>query len=321
MSAQLKRILIIAIAFVLGAWLLLTLSRHMYFSPRQEKLAKVDQLTDRLLDRQSKNPVVMKRALQTFADRTLGSSRETVDHALRTQLNRMTEELGLSDASVGTSNATVRMSPARRIFASNGLQGELRDQPDFIELEAWVNAKGSLEQVLTLIDRIEAASWLKRIDKVRMQAEDGGKRCAINVRLTTVLLPDLQPSSAPALEPYDRERLKQYAGLIESNPFALPAPPAPAPEQPVQVATQPPSPPKFPYEQWALSGVALGPEGDEAWLRRASTGETLRLMVGESIGDAILLAAQGEVARFELNQKQFLVTVGDKLSEQTVVAP
>lgn len=320
MSPQVRRIVIIAVAAVIGTWLLLTLSRQMYFSPREEKLAKIDDLTKRVLDRESKNPIVMKRRLQGYADRTLGSSREAVDHTLRTQLNRMTEELGLSDAAVGTTNAIVRLSPARRIFSSKGLQGQLRDQPDFIEVEGWVNAKGTLEQVLALVDRIESASWLKRIDKVRVQAEEGGARCAVSLRLTTLLLPDMSPSDAPALEPYDRDRLKRYASLMSANPFAMPAPPPK--EKPARAADHsPPPPPTFPYEQWALSGVALGPEGDEAWLRRSATGETLRLVVGQSIGEARLLAAQGEVARFEINQKQFLVTIGDKLSKQTVVTP
>lgn len=322
MNARMRNIVLIAVAGIVGLWLTMGISRSMYFTPRAEKLTTIEQLSQRESQRAGIAPLMVKRQLQDYADRTLGSSRETVDHMLRTQLNRMTEDIGLSDVAVGTANALVKMSPARTVFARDGLQGELRDQPDFVEVEAWVNAKGTLEQVMTLVDRIEAASWLKRMDKVRVQAEDNGARCAVTIRLTTLLLPDAAPSKSLTLEPYASQRLARYASVLESNPFALPAPPAPPVVEPVRVVEKPtPAPPKFPYEQWALTGVAFGPDGGEVWLKSASTGETLRLIVGQTIGEARLLAAQGENARFELNQTQFLVSIGDTLSEQTVVTP
>lgn len=323
MNNRTRNIVLLSGAAIVGIWLALSLSRSMYFTPRAEKLATIEQLSQRELQRASITPLVVKRQLQDYADRTLGSSRETVDHMLRTQLNRMTEDIGLSDVAVGTANATVKLSPARTVFARDGLQGELRDQPDFIEVEAWVNAKGTLEQVVALVDRIEAASWLKRMDKVRVQAEEGGARCAVTIRLTTLLLPDVSPSKTPTLEPYSRERLARYASVLGTNPFALPAPPIAPVVEPVRVVenSEPSPPPKFPYDKWSLTGVAFGPDGGEAWLKSASTGETLRLIVGQTIGDARLLAAQGENARFELNQTQFLVSIGDTLSEQTVVTP
>lgn len=300
-------------ALVVG-WILYSTAQRFYFTPVREKQAEIDDLTSTIDTRANVNRARLRRQLQAIADRTLGSDRQTVDHRFRTHLNRITEDLGLNGATVGTAGASAERSPARTRFSRRGLQGELRDMIDFIELEGWVSAEGTLEQAVALVDRIEAEPWLKRIDQVKLSARDGGTRCAVSVRLTTIMLPDYQPDEVPHLEDYDRGRLGRYASILEANPFAVPAP-EPRPE-PTQVAEQPePAKPVFPYGQWAVTGTAIGPEGAEVWLLRRSSGQTRRLLVGEAIGEARLLAAEGENARFELNEQQFLVSIGGTLAD------
>ncbi len=320
MNTRMRNILLIVVASVIGLWVVTSISRSTFFTPRAEKLQRIDDLTERITARTGINPMVMRRQLQGFSDQTLGSDRETADHELRTHLNRLAEQLGLSGASVSTAGASAKLSPARNKFQRRGVQRELRELIDLVEIEGWINAEGTIQQAVALLDALATEPWLKRIDQVKLTAKDGGTRCGISVRLTTLILPGYRPASELDVQPYESQRLARFASIVDTNPFALPKP---EPAAPVQVAENPePAPkpkPEFPYSNWALTGTAAGPDGVEAWLHQQATGETLRLLVGDSIGKAVLLAAEGENARFELNQQQFLVSIGTTLNDRVPV--
>lgn len=318
MSRRVRTIMVIAAAALFGVWVLSAVARAAYFTPRSEKLAQIEKLTGRVESMSQVNRVARTRQLQAYADQTLGGERETADHQFRSHLNRLTEQHGLVGASVGTADTSARLSPARTEFSRQGLQGEMRDQIDLIEIEGWINAEGSIEQVLAMIDSLNAQPWLKQLDQVKLSAKENGERCAVSIRLTTLLLPGYEPSREHEVQDYDEARLARFVGLLNANPFALPKP-----EPPVRTAEgeDPPPKPEFPYGQWSLTGTALGPDGVEAWLLQQTTGETRRLLVGQSIGNARLLAAEGENARFVLNQQQFLVSIGATLIDRAPVQP
>jgi len=320
MTRPIRFVLTIMVIAVV-VWILYGTAQRLYFTPMKEKRAEIVDLESKVEERASTNRAVFRRRLQDIANQTLGSDRQTVDHRFRTRLNRITEQLGLNGAAVSTAGTSAKRSPARTNFSRRGMQGELRAMIDFIELEGWVNAEGSLEQVLALVDRIEAEPWLKRIDQVKFDAKDEGSRCAVSIRLTTLMMPDYAPTQTRESNQYDRRRLDRFAGLLESNPFAVERPPQ-EPE-PTRVAEQtnphPPEEPTFPYGQWAVTGTAMGPDGVEVWLLHRDNGETRRLLVGQEIGEARLLAAEGENARFELDQRQFLVSIGGTLADAKAV--
>jgi hypothetical protein len=282
------RLALIAAASVLAAWLVWGVARRGYLEPRQTRLEKILLLrgdvaaANKALDDAPR----VNAALDELAARTLGGDLETVDHRLRSHLNRIGEEIGLRDLSVGTGRSRNLETPAPGEFNKT-----LREELDGVEIEGWLSGRGTLEQVLRAVDRLETESWLKRIGQVRLQAAENGAAFEVTVRLSTIFLPGRGPAATPADEPawaYDPASFESHSALLASNPFALPAPGAAAPP----VAAE-----GFPYGTWMVTGVARGPSGPEVWLRSAA-GETRRLSIGEALGDLVLAAADGETAEF-----------------------
>jgi hypothetical protein len=246
--------------------------------------------------------------LDAIVDRTLGGDLETVDHALRTRLNRFGEEIGLDGLTVNTGRHVARETPARSQLRKPA-ERTLRDEIDFVELEGTVAGEGTLEQAIRLVHAIDAAPWMKRIDVVRVDPRDGGARLAVTMRLTTLFLPGRAPSAAPsdAIDPagFDRHR-----ALVERNPFAL-LPPAVPPPPPAA-----PAPKAYDYGRWTITGIVETPAGAEVWLRDAQTSRTRRLAVTEGLEDVVLTAVRGDLAVFESGNETFVVAIGQTLASR-----
>jgi hypothetical protein len=252
--------------------------------------------------------------------RTLGSDLESTDSALRARLNRLGEEAGLSSSLVVSTQApSTRGTPAKSEFGRTGVQRQLRDEPDFVELPASVSVQGPLEPLLRLAHRLEAEPWIKRIDSFRLDRAGADDRMKLDLRLTTIFVPGRAAAEDAELPGSEAPTFDRYAMLVASNPFA--SPPAPEPRRPRDRRREtppppPPGPPPFPYGEWILTGIVEGPIGREAWLRHRSSGETLALSLQGKVGDAELQRIEGDRAEFALAGESFAVLVGGSLVDR-----
>jgi hypothetical protein len=260
---------------------------------------------------------VLDQELRTLVDRTLAGDEQTADHRLRTRLSRIGEEVQLGNLTVGTGGqATARASPAAGRFLRSGTQKKLRDELDFMELTGVVSGEGTLSQALGLIHRLDAEPWIKRLTSVRLEPRENGMKFNVTVRLTTLYLPGREPRPVEPAS-YDSTSFGPYAALVERNPFRLPSV---VPAAAVTAQPRPAAPPaSFPWGQWALTGIAQGPDGPEVWLLNQSSGEARRLIVGEQLEEARLIAAAGERAEFQLGKERFAVMVGNHFDQRMPV--
>lgn len=304
-----QRRLLMGLGALAGAALLWGGVHFGWYAPRAAALRQeLAQATERVQNNQKVLDTNrrLQRQLADVVDRTLGENIEVVDHRLRTRLNRITEDLQLQQATVSTGRPAPRTNPSASSRFSRG-QRELRNEIDFVELEGSISAEGTLAQAVALVDRIQAEPWIKRVTRVRLEPKHNGERFAVTVRLTTLFLPDRAPQQQPEME-YDTQRLEKFASLVQTNPFRMPAPPTATPPAPK-------SPPVTPQvEQWVVTGVAHGPDGAEAWLRNARSGESRRVGIGQQLRHAVLVAASGDQVEFEIDQQRLVVNVGGKLS-------
>ena len=143
-----------------AAWLGSMAARKSYFIPRAKLQATIDGhrafLIDATKERLDRRRV--EAGLQDYVDRSLGGDLQTVDHRLRSRLNRLGEAVGLDGLTVGTGHASSRQSPAKGQFKRRGIQRELRAEIDFVELQGSISGEGTLEQVLGLTHRIQAVA-------------------------------------------------------------------------------------------------------------------------------------------------------------------
>jgi len=316
MPLALKPILIV-LAVLATAWLGMRVVNSVYLQPRAALVKQISDLTaevgrERAAQEDARN---VNRRLQGFVERTLGPNLETADHRLRSRLNRLCEQARLQGVTVGTEGSgRERRSPAAAVFRSSA-QKTLHDEIDFVELQGSISGGGTLEDVVRLISAIESEPWIKRIDSVELTPRDNGARVALSLHLTTLFLPGREPKTEQP-QPKVGEVDARYASLVRENPFRVPPPPKPTPPAPPAVAAGPPPPPPFPFNEWAVTGVALGPSGAEAWLLHKPNGETRVLTVGQALDAAVFAGASGDVAEFTFGQQRFTVAVGATMDQR-----
>jgi hypothetical protein len=294
---------------------------RLYLQPRAELKDDITRLTavvanynDGLDRRESQD-----ERLDSIVERTLGGEREVVDHELRTRLNRLVEATGLAAGNVNTGKVTRRDSPAKIKYSR---MRDLKDRIDFVEIEATVSGSGTLKQAVELLDRIDAESWVHRVDLVRLDPKDNGELCAITVRLRTFFVPGRAPSELPMFrEDFNPASVDRSARLVSMNPFRVPPPDAPSLPKPVRVTSAgPTAPPPFPYDAWTLTGIAqVGATGVEAWIHQTQTGERKRLSMGERLNDMQFEGRSGSHAAFSLNGEWFEVEVGRGLNQREAI--
>lgn len=297
---------------------------NIYYEERAELLKKIDSYTS-FNEAAKKERKQLKRQSTDFdnlVNQTLGGDQESVDHQLRTRLNRIGEELKITGLSVGTGQVRKLAIPEKSLVAKGirtrsislkKLIKNLKEEIDFHELQGWISGQTTYENALRLIHRIDAEPWLKRIDQVSLQPKDNGSRFAVKIKLTTLFLPNKSPKD-PVYEPYDSAAFDQYLVLAQSNMFRVPPESQQDVPKPTQIVQQVPK--TSPYQAWSVTGVAIGPNGPEVWLRNPQTGESQSLSVGETFKDLLLVGAAGEEAEFKLNDKHFTVSIGQRLNQR-----
>ena len=151
-----QKIIVGVLAILAFAWLFGAGARRVYFDPHETLSSDISSTTERidLYTSALADAPRIKTQIDSFVNRTLGGDLESVDHHLRARLNRIAEQLELTDIVVGTGRAVSRQTPAKRKFSRR--DSELRDEIDFVELSSWISVSGTLAQALNLADRIQA---------------------------------------------------------------------------------------------------------------------------------------------------------------------
>ena len=302
------------------------IANAIYFAPAKELRESIKSKKTVLtqFDAAASAHETMVDRLQDIADQTFGPNRESVESALRARLNRIAEEIGLDGVVVTSGQPSLKGSPARRDM---NRRNPHRDEPDFAELDASLNANATVEQAVKLVDRIAAEPWKKRINSVVLDPNELGERVKLTVRLTTMYLPGMSPRDPAALAEYDDSSLQEHLAFAQMNPFALPKPEPP----PVEVAEAPkdpkPTPPEAPpvppapkHDLWKITMVTQGSSGWQVWLLNTKNGQTRTLKLGDQLAGMKLFDASPDTAAFEWKDKQFEIQVGEKLSDRTRMA-
>ncbi len=303
--------IILAVVAGVGVWLIWSVVDSTFLSPRAALRQDISAAKARVGTWQKAvdDHDRVRHAIESVSTMSLGGTGEEVDHRLRARLNRLCEAVGLQSVTVGTGRMVVRESPAKSKF-----RGDLADEVDLVEVEGWVSGQGTLAQVLELVDRLEVEPWICRVELLRLEAKDNGRRFMTRIDLRTIYLPDATVEE-PVFAEYDSNRRAVVVAAAASNPFSVPQtemsqpPPAQSPNE------------QTPSGQWLVTGVVQGSAGTEVWLRHDRTGESVQLVVGDQLGSLMLVAADGEWAEFKENERNFFVQLGTLLDEQRNARP
>jgi hypothetical protein len=300
----------------------------LYIKPRQQRLDRIETLTGQI-SRHEKllrgAPEVRARA-KSVGELLLGIERDEVNARFRDGLARVAEQCGLSGMTVETGSARDATSPLVDVRdVPMSLRRELRRNADFAVLQGTLKGSGTLDQALRLVAYLESQAWVHRIEEVSLRPMGRDRRrFEVRVVAATILAPDLARLAGPrGPEPLialaSAKAEESIREMVRKNVFARPAAPDGKPAQsPVVVIGETPAPPParvFPaYEEWKLTGVAIGRAGTEAFFVNIRTGEKITLQRGGALLDAIFLEGKGETAVIEIGGKRFEISNGQTLA-------
>ena len=310
-----NRIVLIVLGGLVVLWLLWTILGSLWLNPVAELEARIATLKSQVNGYTVSDERLseVEGSINDFIGRTLGGSLEEVDHQLRSRLNRLGESVGLKDLSVGTGRSVAMMSPGKNDF-KGASRRELREEIDFVEVEGRLSGITDWPGVLELLDRLDTASWLNKIESIRLR--EAGSRMQVTIQLRTLFI----PGQSPAVEPVDqwpKDRMAAMAELASRNPFMLPQPPPPPAKPKPRAKPATPTQPAPP--DWQITGITgIGGDG-EVWIRNVRSGQTRRLSMGDRVGDLVLETIQGDQAHFKVGESLVSIQVGQLLKDRTLV--
>lgn len=188
-----------------------------------------------------------------------------------------------------------------------------------------VSGRGSLEQIVRLLHAFHEAGHLHQVRRMSVKPGDNPRQLQLNLGVEVLLLPQARGTSIPD-EPVRRLQhgpVDAYAAKIVGRNFFAPYSPPPPPPRVASSAPAAPKPPSFDPAKFAfVTGILSDSSGrPEVWLNVRTTGETLRLGVGESFQVGALQATVAQISARQVvlvtEGKRLQVGLGQNLREAT----
>lgn len=332
-----RRPLVVALA--VGVWLAVAgyaAYRWKYAGPMEtlrEQIAAERREIDRLTEQVEQRRAVPKQ-LSDLAATTIGKEEDALKHRFSEGLSRIAERNALRRVVIDSRGPERVASPLKS--RENKVETTLRralPTHDFSVLRATLRAEGKLDGVLRALAEVGGQPWVHRIESFAIKPVGKDRESfALTVDAATLWMPDLLTNEppAPALSASTAESEAKWTPVAHRNPFRTASPPAP-PAQTQVVAAGPtpaptpanpvlPPPPPPPYEQWQLTGLAIGASGGQAFLLNTRTGASLTVLMGGVVEDAKLIGVSAEHAVFEIGGQQFEVRLEQTLAQRTPAA-
>ena len=313
MSPQRTRQLVIGGVCVVTAIILFWAISNWVLTPRRTLANRIAKMQSDIEGYRSdlQGEVRVHDQLDTFVQRSLGGTRESVDHAMRAGLSAIAEASGISDVSVSTAPPVEVESPGRRDF--KGVAGKaLRDELDFIEVPGVLRGTGSWSEVMSALRGVYAAPWIARVEDVRLGGKGQRNEIDLSVEIRTLFVPGHEPTGEAPLV-----ALNWPPELSEANPFLLPKPP-------VSEASAAKSESRPDWARWRVSFVGRVEGVDEVWLNDQS-GQTIRLQVGQFVEGSAYQGNQQDPdgfdeAVFTRDGSVWLVPLGGSLGARRAIS-
>lgn len=286
----------------LGVW-------RLWWSPRAELEERITFLQRGVAGLQSglEDEFEVRDRLAAFAETTLGTDADLVQHRFRKLLGEIATESGLGNIVVSDRPFRARTNPA--VEARTRELSDFRGSVDVYELEATLAGVGRLDSVLECLAAVESQGWVHRVRGVSLKPL-GRDRAVVEMRIevSTYFANDLGPATEPVVAEASAESIGRLAGLWERDLFR-PAPVVvarePEPEAPVVREA-----PKPKFGEWQVVGVTRAAEGPRVLVKSVRSGRTRTLAPGESILGLVFEGPTARGAAFREGEVRLEVPLG-----------
>ncbi len=304
-----------------------------YAAPIKEKRAELQQVEERIRSLRNRTATMLenRRDIKPLIARTLGSSAQSAEAALRSRLNELAREAGLPGTSVESrvaQRATINPASDARLSAYRrpDARGRLRSAPEaaFVTMTATLRGEGPTERVLQALAMLESQQWLQRVTAVSIEptTRSEGELANYSFEIQTVYIPETSPENGPGLASIAPLRQELVSSITGRSLFTPPPPPQPVVEErpqpePKPVVQRPPDPPPPPpYDQWFVAFLRDGSDGPQITIRRSGSGQTRVLSMGERFHGMTFSGFDRLDALFEIDGNLFRIGVGQNLASR-----
>ncbi len=251
--------------------------------------------------------------LRLAADTALGDNAEQVVHALRVALNTIARDAGLTEIAVDSRDIGPVRSPAERSRTFRDAEG--REAPDFHLVEGSLRATTTLDVALAVLAQVQSQPWPKQVESVSFSPREDGKLVELIVRLRTAFLPGLKSSPHPIEAA--RAEWTGAAAVIASGAIFTPWEPPAVAAAPAPPPDPGPSPERKPaWDQWSVTGLVNGREGQELLLVNSKSGERRTLKPGQEWLGLIFEGLRDDSAMIRAEEGVFALRPGQNLSQR-----
>ncbi|MCA9280718.1 MAG: hypothetical protein H6812_08510 [Phycisphaeraceae bacterium] len=256
-----------------------------------------------------------EKALRDIASHALGDTPERAVHGLRVALNTIAHEAGLQEISVDSRDAGAVRSPAERSRSFRDASG--RDDPDFHIIEGSLRATTTLDNAMRVLARLQSQDWPKQVVTASISPRDDGKRVELSVSLRTVLLDGFASGGSGIIAEADPRLVARGDLVAQGAIFTAWEPPAVAvvPEKP-DPAPDPPKPRKPAWDQWSITGLVDGRDGQELLVINRKSGERKTLRPGDSLLGLVFEGVRDGAAVIRGDEGTFAMLPGQSLASR-----
>ena len=292
--------------------------------------AAVDELNDKLRDERG-----IRKEIKEASKKTLGYKQDQVEHRFSAGLRKLAERNGMTRVVVTQKDFEKAPNPLTRSVGMrpDSVKKALVKAPDFWILKGSVRGTGNFDQVLKAMAEIDAQPWV-RIESFQLHPlSKEADQFSLDLEVAAPWVRDWLNEELP-----DQELLEerpqvgwQRRAIVARNAFRDAPPEVMASAPPIVVkpvdapannggGTAPPAPlppPPPPWSEWLLTGVVIGrTTGVQAFLSNTRTSQTMTVLKGGRVEDAILVDGQGESATFEIGGQRFTVKINQTLADR-----
>lgn len=267
---------------------------------RSQLLAALERLGAAKLDLAKGEAAV--RQLQGWQDRSLPADREAAQMIYRVWLEEQLKSSGL---------VVEEFLPMQRLAPAAG----------YSAIGYTMNVHGSMQSLTKFLHAFYRSELLQQITRMQLRPDTNPAQLKISLQTEALILPGTFNETLPTgtVERSAKPRANDYAQSIGGrNVFAVYRPPRP--ERPVTAARPAPTPPKFDDAKFAMFSGTIETGGrPQAWINVRTTGETLRVFVGDDVKvgefEAKVVSIEPRAMVIKIGDDELRVRLGESLRD------
>lgn len=242
------------------------------------------------------------RQIQEWQDRSLPADREAAQMMYRVWLEQQLKASGL---------VVEEFLPLQRLAPAAG----------FSAIGYTMNVHGKMQSLTKFLHAFYRSELLQQITRMQLRPDTNPAQLKISLQTEALILPGTFNEKLPTgvVQRTSKQNANEYSQSIGGrNVFTVYRPPRP--ERPTTASRPAPQPPKFDDAKFAMFSGTIESNGrPQAWINVRTTGETLRVFIGDDVKvgelEAKVVSIEPRAMVIKVGEEELRVRLGESLRD------